>query len=97
LRQHVHLTGGAGLAPCLDLHGFYFGSVSGKSALILLHLKDFHDFVAEMVDHLDCNAAGGRLVKGARCIAVQRFPGFFVDLGLEGGLEGGIGIIGTRK
>ena len=61
------------------------------------HLEDFHDFIAQMVDHLDRNATGGGLIEGTRGIAMQRFPGFFVDLGFEGGLEARIGIIGAQE
>ena len=46
-----------------------------------------------MVDHLYGDAAGFGFVEGAGGVAVQRRPGFFVDLGLERGLEGLVGIV----
>ena len=46
------------------------------------HRKYFHDFIAEMVDHLYGDTAGFRLIERAGGVAVQCGPGFFVDLGL---------------
>lgn len=55
--------------------------------------EDFHDFVAEVVDGFDGDAAGGGLFKGAGGGTVEAVPGLFVDLGFEGGFEGFVGIV----
>ena len=46
-----------------------------------------------MVDHLHGDAAGCGFVEGAGGVAVECCPGFFVDLGLEGGLERLVGVV----
>ena len=51
-----------------------------------LHSEHFHDLVAQVVDDLDRDAARCWLVKGPGDVAVERRPGFRVDLRLEGGL-----------
>ena len=50
-----------------------------------------------MVDDFDCDAPGKGFGERARSVAVERGPGVFVDLGLEGGLEGAVGIIRTEE
>jgi hypothetical protein len=50
-----------------------------------------------MVDNLDRNAAGLRFVKRPRDIAVERCPGFFIDLCFKGGLERRVGIVGAQE
>lgn len=50
-----------------------------------------------MVDHLDCDAAGARFLEGAGGIAVEGGPGVGVDLGFEGGLQGGVGIVLAKE
>ena len=50
-----------------------------------------------MVDYFDGDAAGGGAVEGAGGVAVQGFPRFAVDLGLEGGLERLVGVVGAEK
>ena len=50
-----------------------------------------------MVDDFDGDAAGQGFGEGTRGVAVERGPGVFVDLGLEGGLEGAVGIVSHRK
>ena len=45
-----------------------------------------------MVDDFDCDATAGWFSEWAASIAVEGFPGFGVDLGFEGGLEGFVGI-----
>jgi len=54
--------------------------------------KHFHYLVAQVVDHLYRDSAGCGFSEGAGGIAVESCPGFFVDLGLEGGFEGLIGV-----
>ena len=46
-----------------------------------------------MVNHLHCDAAVLGLVEGAGGVAVEGGPGFFVDLGFQGGFEGFVGIV----
>ncbi len=46
-----------------------------------------------MVDHLDCDAAGARLLEGAGSVAVEGGPGVGVDLSFEGRFERGVGIV----
>ncbi len=41
------------------------------------------------------DAAGLGFVEGARGVAVQGGPGFFVDLGFEGGFQGAVGVVGA--
>lgn len=43
-----------------------------------------------MVDDFDGDAAGKGFGEGTRGVAVERGPGVFIDLGLEGGLEGAV-------
>ena len=50
-----------------------------------------------MIDHLNGNAAGCRLVEWARRVAVQCRPGFFIDLGLQRGLKRLVGVVGTEE
>ena len=50
-----------------------------------------------MVDDLDGDAAGGGAVEGAGGVAVEGFPGSSVDLGLEGGLERLVGVVGAEE
>jgi len=50
-----------------------------------------------VVDHLDRDAAGCRFGKGPGDVAVEARPGLFVDLGLEGGLERLVGVVGAEK
>ena len=42
-----------------------------------------HYLVAKVVDDLHGYPSGGRFVKGARCVAVECCPSFFVDFRLE--------------
>ena len=62
-----------------------------------LYPKHLHHFIAQMVDHLHRNAAGVGFIEGAGGVAIERGPGFFVDLGLEGGLERAVGIVGAEE
>ena len=48
-----------------------------------------------MVNDLHSNSTTLRLVEWAAGVAVEGFPGFGVDLGFEGGLEGFVGIACT--
>ena len=50
-----------------------------------------------MVDDVDGDAAGGGAVEGAGGVAVQSFPRFSVDLGLEGRLEGLVAVVGAEE
>ena len=63
----------------------------------ILNSEHLHDLIAEMVDHLDRDAPGGGFLEGTGGVAVERFPGFFVDLGFEGGLERRVGIVGAQE
>ena len=54
--------------------------------------EHLHHFVAEVVDDLDGDAAGGGFRERTGDIATEAFPGFLVDFGLEGGLEGLVGV-----
>ena len=59
--------------------------------------EDLHYFVAEVVDDFDGDAAGGGFGEGAGGVAVEGRPGFGVDLGSEGGLEGLVGVVGAEE
>ena len=50
-----------------------------------------------MIDHLHGDAAGFWLVERPGCVAFERGPGFLIDFGFEGGLEGFVRIICTEK
>ena len=50
-----------------------------------------------MVDDLDRDASGFGFGEGAGGIAVQGVPGLGVDLGLEGGFQGLVGIVGSQE
>ena len=50
-----------------------------------------------MVDDLYGDAAGLRLVEGARGVAVQRCPCLFVDFCLESSLQSFVGIVGAEE
>src|SRR5262245_46507138 len=59
--------------------------------------ENLHDFVAQMIDHLDCYAAGSWLRKRPRGVAIESCPGFLVDLGPERGLERLVWIVGAEE
>ena len=59
--------------------------------------EHLHHLVAEVVDHLHGDAAGLGLAKRPRGVAVQRRPGFCVDLGLERRLERAVGVVGAEE
>ena len=63
----------------------------------LSNLEHFHNLVSQVVDHLYRNPTGLRLREGPRSVAMKRFPGFLVDFGFEGGLEGFVGIVGAEE
>src|SRR5690606_19152072 len=50
-----------------------------------------------MVDDLDGYAAGFGFGEGAGGVAVEGFPGFGVDFGLEGGFQGLVGVVGAEE
>ena len=50
-----------------------------------------------MIDHFHRDAAALGFLEWPRCVAVQRRPGFFVDLGFEGGLQRAVGIVGAEE
>lgn len=50
-----------------------------------------------MVDDFDGDAAASGLGEGAGHVAVEAVPGFFVDLGFQGGFEALVGIVGAKK
>ena len=50
-----------------------------------------------MVDDFDRDAAGGGFVEGAGGVAVERCPGFCVDLGFEGGFERRVRIVRAQE
>ncbi len=50
-----------------------------------------------MVDYFDCDAAIGGFVEGAGGVAVETFPGFFVDLCFQGALERLVRVVRTQE
>jgi hypothetical protein len=46
---------------------------------LLLYIKNFHDFIAEVIDDLNSDAARFGFGEGAGDVAVEAFPGFFVE------------------
>ena len=67
------------------------GKQSRRCAVDCLSLtscpEDFHDFVAEVVDDLDGDAAGGGLGEGTGNFAVEGRPRLGVDFGFQGCLQ----------
>ena len=63
----------------------------------LSYSEDLHYFVAEVVDDLYGDTARFRFGKGARDVAMERGPGFLVDLGFKGGSERAVWIIRTQE
>lgn len=59
----------------------------------LLDPEYLHHFVPEVIDHLDCDAAGAGFLEGAGGIAVEGGPGVGVDLGFERCFQRGVGIV----
>lgn len=47
-----------------------------------------------MVNYFDGDAPGDRFSERSRDIAVERGPGFLIDLGFERGFERFVGIVG---
>ena len=50
-----------------------------------------------MVDQLHRDPLTFRLVERPRKVAVESSPGAFVDFGLESGLQGLVGIVGSQE
>lgn len=50
-----------------------------------------------MIDDLHSDAPGLWLGERTGGVTIQRGPGFFVDLGFEGGLERAVGVVGTEE
>jgi len=59
--------------------------------------KHLHHFVAKVVDNLHGNTAGLRFGEGPGGVAIERGPGFLVDLGLESGLERAVGVVRAEE
>src|ERR1035437_2837494 len=59
--------------------------------------EHFHHFIAQMIDDLHRNAPGVWFVEGPRGVAVQRGPGFFVDLRLQRGFQRFLWIVRAKK
>lgn len=55
--------------------------MTGIEVLPSLHLKDFHHFIAKVVDDFHCDTAGLGLIESTGCVAVEGGPGFVIDLG----------------
>ena len=50
-----------------------------------------------MIDHLHRDSSLLGFLEGAGGVAVQGGPGIGVDLGLKGGFQGLVGIVGTQE
>ena len=66
----------------------------GYRWLDLVHLQHL---IPEVVDDFHRDPARLRLIERARCVAVERRPGFFVDLRLERRLERAVGIVRAQE
>ena len=64
---------------------------------IEVHPKDLHNLISKVVDYLHCDATRFRFIERPRGVAVEGGPGFLVDLGLERGLEGLVGVAGAQE
>ena len=63
----------------------------------MLHPEHLHHFVAQVIDHLHRDPPACRLVERARGVAVERRPGFLVDLGLQRRLQRAVGIVRAEE
>ena len=63
----------------------------------LSNLENLHNLIPEVIDHLDGDPSGDRPGERPGGVAVQRFPGFPVDFGFEGGLEGFVRVVGAEE
>src|SRR5665213_3120092 len=61
------------------------------------NFKNFHDFVAEVVDDFYGDAAGFGFAERAGGVAVEGGPGFGVDFGFQGGFQGVVGVVGAQE
>src|SRR6476660_3471118 len=59
-----------------------------------LNLEDLHHFVTKVIDDFYGDPPTRRYGKGARGVAVQTRPSVWVDLSLQGRLQGTVGIVG---
>ena len=82
-------AGSSCLDPCSLLRAYHKN--------FLLYFKHLHYFVAQVVDDLDGDAAGGGLVEGAGQVTVQGGPRVGVDLGLQGGLQRPVGVVRAEE
>src|SRR5262245_15797361 len=74
-----------------QLHGPRVERTSGS------YVKNFHDLITHVIDHLHGNTALRWLVERTRCIAVQRCPGFEIDLRFQGRFQCIVGIVRTEE
>jgi hypothetical protein len=72
-------------------------STYSLNSLYPLHPEHLHHLVSQVVDDFYCDPALLRLIEGAGGVAVQRGPGFLVDLGFEGGFQGAVGVVGSEE
>ena len=65
--------------------------------LVYSDLKHLHPLIPKVIDNFHSDASGLGFVEGTGGVAIQRGPGFFVDLGLECGLERTIGVVRAQE
>src|SRR3954469_921338 len=102
-------TSSGGGEPAPGEKGFLIGSISSFLYPFILkaeytsvetshsHPEHLHDLVAQVVDDLDGDPAGARLLKGARGVAGEGGPGVLVDLGAQGRFQRLVRVLAPRK
>ena len=78
-------------------HRRHFDSHTAVPESRELNAKHLHHLVPQVIDHLYRNPSRLRLGESAGGVAVERGPGFFVDLGFESRLERAVGVVGAEE
>lgn len=65
--------------------------------LALSDPEHLHHLIPQVIDDLHRDSPRLRLLEGARSIAVERGPGFRINLGLQRGLQRTVGVVGTEE
>ena len=63
----------------------------------MLDTKYLHHFVPQVIDYLNRDPPILGFLERSRCVAVERRPGFFVDLGFQGGLQCAVRVLGAEE
>src|ERR1043166_7933003 len=72
-------------------------NVSAMRNSMSLYLEYLHHLVAQVIDDFHGDAARLRFLERSCAVAVQRGPGFGVDLGFQCGLEGAVRVVRAKE